>query len=391
MATLDVFDIFSRDYARERFESMSLRDWLLAARDDKMLYATPAERMVAAIGEPELVDTAQDPRLGRMFFNRTHQGLSRLRWLLRHGGHDRADRGLLQARRPGPRREAPDSLSAGPGRRRQILARRAAQGADGEGPDLRAQGGRRDQPGVRIAAGAVPLRRADRSAGREVRHREAPPRRRDEPVGRQAARRIRRRHLEIRGGAHLSVQAAPDRHRQDRAGRREQPGHLLARRQGRHPQARAFQPERSGRLFLLRRPVPRQPGPARIRRDVQGADQGAAPAADRHPGRQLHRHRDARPDPVLRHHPGALQRSRMDGLQGQQEQRGLPRPHLRHHGALLPARHRRDADLQEAAQGQRAGRHALRARDAGDAGEVLRDDAAQGAREFQSHLQDARL
>ncbi|HSZ10829.1 MAG TPA: PrkA family serine protein kinase, partial [Rhizomicrobium sp.] len=71
MSTLDVFDIFTRDYARERFETMSLRDWLLAARDDKMLYATPSERMVAAIGEPELVDTAQDPRLGRIFFNRT--------------------------------------------------------------------------------------------------------------------------------------------------------------------------------------------------------------------------------------------------------------------------------------------------------------------------------
>ncbi|HEX2594030.1 MAG TPA: hypothetical protein VHL34_21190, partial [Rhizomicrobium sp.] len=71
MSDLDVFDIFTRDYARERFETMSLRDWLLAARDNKMLYATPPERMVAAIGEAEFVDTAQDPRLGRIFFNRT--------------------------------------------------------------------------------------------------------------------------------------------------------------------------------------------------------------------------------------------------------------------------------------------------------------------------------
>ncbi|HEY0104780.1 MAG TPA: PrkA family serine protein kinase [Rhizomicrobium sp.] len=71
MSSLDVFDIFTRDYARERFETMSLRDWLLAARDDKMLYATPPERMVAAIGEAELVDTAQDPRLARLFANRT--------------------------------------------------------------------------------------------------------------------------------------------------------------------------------------------------------------------------------------------------------------------------------------------------------------------------------
>ncbi len=71
MSTLDVFDIFTRDYARERFETMSLRDWLLAARDDKMLYASPSERMVEAIGEPALVDTAQDSRLSRIFFNRT--------------------------------------------------------------------------------------------------------------------------------------------------------------------------------------------------------------------------------------------------------------------------------------------------------------------------------
>ena len=71
MSDLDVFDLFNRDYTREQLETMSLRDWLLAARDDKMLYASPAERMIAAIGEPELIDTAQDARLGRIFFNRT--------------------------------------------------------------------------------------------------------------------------------------------------------------------------------------------------------------------------------------------------------------------------------------------------------------------------------
>ena len=67
----DVFDLFNRDYSREQLETMSLRDWLLAARDDKMLYASPSERMISAIGEQELIDTAQDARLGRIFFNRT--------------------------------------------------------------------------------------------------------------------------------------------------------------------------------------------------------------------------------------------------------------------------------------------------------------------------------
>jgi serine protein kinase len=35
------------------------------------MYASAAERMVAAIGEPELIDTSTDPRLGRIFMNRT--------------------------------------------------------------------------------------------------------------------------------------------------------------------------------------------------------------------------------------------------------------------------------------------------------------------------------
>jgi serine protein kinase len=69
--SLDVFDAFSRAYAREKFETMSLRDYLLAARDNPMMYASPAERMIAAIGEPEFVDTSRDPRLSRIFFNRT--------------------------------------------------------------------------------------------------------------------------------------------------------------------------------------------------------------------------------------------------------------------------------------------------------------------------------
>ncbi|MBP6011243.1 MAG: PrkA family serine protein kinase [Alphaproteobacteria bacterium] len=68
---MDVFDAFSRAYAREKFETMSLRDYLLAARDNPMMYATPAERMIAAIGEPEFIDTSRDSRLSRMFFNRT--------------------------------------------------------------------------------------------------------------------------------------------------------------------------------------------------------------------------------------------------------------------------------------------------------------------------------
>ncbi|MEQ1931000.1 MAG: PrkA family serine protein kinase [Parvularculaceae bacterium] len=70
-SSLDVFDLFSESYTRVKQEAMSLRDYLLAARDDPMLYASPAERMIAAIGEPEMIDTSRDQRLSRIFFNRT--------------------------------------------------------------------------------------------------------------------------------------------------------------------------------------------------------------------------------------------------------------------------------------------------------------------------------
>ncbi len=68
---MDVFDAFTRTYSREKHETMSLRDYLLACRDDPLKYATAAERMIAAIGEPEYYDTSKDPRLSRVFFNRT--------------------------------------------------------------------------------------------------------------------------------------------------------------------------------------------------------------------------------------------------------------------------------------------------------------------------------
>ena len=36
-----------------------------------MRYANAAERILAAIGEPQKIDTAKDQRLGRIFLNRT--------------------------------------------------------------------------------------------------------------------------------------------------------------------------------------------------------------------------------------------------------------------------------------------------------------------------------
>ena len=67
----EIFSIFSMAYARERREAMSVTDFLEGCRDDPGMAASVAERMIAAIGEPVIVDTAKDPRLGRIFLNRT--------------------------------------------------------------------------------------------------------------------------------------------------------------------------------------------------------------------------------------------------------------------------------------------------------------------------------
>ncbi|MAT52255.1 MAG: PrkA family serine protein kinase [Porticoccaceae bacterium] len=57
-------------FLEAREEEMTLEEYLALCREDPMAYATPAERMLAAIGEPELVDTRKDARLSRIFSNR---------------------------------------------------------------------------------------------------------------------------------------------------------------------------------------------------------------------------------------------------------------------------------------------------------------------------------
>ncbi|QOF96298.1 PrkA family serine protein kinase [Novacetimonas hansenii] len=68
------FNVFSlatamRDERRE--VEMGLSDYLEHCKVDPSCYATAAERMLRAIGEAETTDTSRDPRLSRIFMNRT--------------------------------------------------------------------------------------------------------------------------------------------------------------------------------------------------------------------------------------------------------------------------------------------------------------------------------
>ena len=67
---MDVISSFAARYERTREEEISLEEYLDTCKRDPMAYATAAERMLAAIGEPELVDTRNQPALSRIFANK---------------------------------------------------------------------------------------------------------------------------------------------------------------------------------------------------------------------------------------------------------------------------------------------------------------------------------
>jgi serine protein kinase len=67
----NLFAEYTRSYEARREAEMSLEEFLESCRGDPMRYANAAERILAAIGEPQIVDTAKDQRPGRIFLNRT--------------------------------------------------------------------------------------------------------------------------------------------------------------------------------------------------------------------------------------------------------------------------------------------------------------------------------
>ncbi|MFZ5522416.1 MAG: PrkA family serine protein kinase [Pseudomonadota bacterium] len=67
---MDVISNFAARYERTREEELSLEDYLDICKRDPQAYASAAERMLTAIGEPKMIDTRNDPRLSRIFANK---------------------------------------------------------------------------------------------------------------------------------------------------------------------------------------------------------------------------------------------------------------------------------------------------------------------------------
>ena len=67
---MSILQHFKDRYESTQEEEYSLEEYLEICKKDPTAYATAAERMLIAIGEPEFVDTSKDQRLSRIFSNK---------------------------------------------------------------------------------------------------------------------------------------------------------------------------------------------------------------------------------------------------------------------------------------------------------------------------------
>lgn len=67
---MSIFQNYKDRFEKRQPEEISIDEYLLRCKEDSSYYASPSERMLKAIGEPEVIDTRNDDRLSRIFSNR---------------------------------------------------------------------------------------------------------------------------------------------------------------------------------------------------------------------------------------------------------------------------------------------------------------------------------
>jgi len=65
-----IFEHYASRFEKTKEEELTIKEYLELCKADHMAYASPAERMLKAVGEPELMDTRHDLRLSRIFSNK---------------------------------------------------------------------------------------------------------------------------------------------------------------------------------------------------------------------------------------------------------------------------------------------------------------------------------
>jgi serine protein kinase len=125
---MTLLDDFRSNYSATQNEEMSLEEYLELCKRDPSAYATAAERMLAGIGEPELIDTRTDPRLARIFGNRVIRRYPAFGEFF--GMEDAIEQivAFFKHAAQGLEEKKQILYLLGPCRRRQVVDRRAAQG-----------------------------------------------------------------------------------------------------------------------------------------------------------------------------------------------------------------------------------------------------------------------
>ena len=67
---MDIFNSYQERFKSTQQEELTLQEYLQLCKDQPATYANAAERMLEAIGEPEMIDTSRDPRQSRIFSNK---------------------------------------------------------------------------------------------------------------------------------------------------------------------------------------------------------------------------------------------------------------------------------------------------------------------------------
>ncbi|GLQ29834.1 PrkA family serine protein kinase [Litoribrevibacter albus] len=67
---MSIFDRYQDRYIAKQEDELTLEEYLQLCKEDPTVYANAAERMLMAIGEPEVVDTSRDSRSSRIFSNK---------------------------------------------------------------------------------------------------------------------------------------------------------------------------------------------------------------------------------------------------------------------------------------------------------------------------------
>lgn len=66
---MNLLNLIKKNFESEQ-NDISIQEYLTLCKKDKKMYASPAERMLDAIGEPEVVETKLDERLSRIYSNK---------------------------------------------------------------------------------------------------------------------------------------------------------------------------------------------------------------------------------------------------------------------------------------------------------------------------------